>query len=379
MAYPISDNAANWLRTAHSAAAFLRVTNTASIYPGPATEDIPLNAGSVDMDGGALIRSTGTFTLPPDTWDRAQLWPLYGARLQPFYSIGSVDLVQPGELVPFAPMICETASRAQPGADVELSGSDLMRLVEYADLDSDVPAAGWSSRDLLAWLVSPSGLPADANNSFASNPSVGASFVLEQSNGRMKYVRDLADSFTNDIWMTRVGTWLSVPKARPLEVAWRIDAGASGVLLGGSDKLTAERTRNSVVVFSEATDGRPPIWVRAEDSDPNSPTYVNGPFGRRTYRRDSGFLRDASSMLALANALLETGTKLARDSSFDIAPAPQLDPGDLVTVRFPRETDRECQIVTIKHDLGGGAASVSVADSVGVGTLTARRLANAGP
>jgi hypothetical protein len=160
--------------------------------------------------------------------------------------------------------------------------------------------------------------------------------------------------------MDRDGYWSMQAIDRNQAVAWAIDAGDTGVMLTGQDVLSGEKTRNSIVVFSEQSDGTPPIWVSAKDNTPTSPTYVGGPFGERTFRRNSGFLRDIVSMQALANQLLAEKSLLSRQSQFSIPPAPHLDALDVVQVKFPDESGALRQIETITHNLSGGPAKVGI-------------------
>jgi hypothetical protein len=366
MAYPIGATAEHALRTAHTASAHVQVFSSGLSFPGPGFLDIPLQDGDITMDGGSLIRTTASLKVDPSWWQWARLFPLYGSTMLVRYSIGSVDGVTPPVEVVFPPLICETATRETPGADITLTGSDPMRLCEYASFPfsvytSSVLIANATYVDLLTWLLSPTFASANPSNLFYSNPPrVPAGYVLDASQERIQYIRDIASSLGVDVWMDRDGYWSAQPINRLQSVVWAIDAGSDGVMLTGQDILSGEKTRNSIAVFCEQSDGTPPIWVSAKDNDPASPTYVGGPFGERVYRRNSGFLRDIASMQALANQLLAEQSLLSRQSQFSIPPAPHLDPLDIVEVKFPGESGAIRQIETISHNLSGGPAKVGI-------------------
>lgn len=56
--------------------------------------------------------------------------------------------------------------------------------------------------------------------------------------------------------------------------------GPGGILMG-SPSRDREGVWNSIGVSGERADGSTPVFATAEDNNPASPTYVNGPFGRR--------------------------------------------------------------------------------------------------
>jgi hypothetical protein len=294
MAWPIGVDAENWLRTAHTASARVQVFSNGVSFPGPGFLEIPLQDGDITMDGSALIRTTGTLRIAPAWWQWAKLWPLYGSTMFVIYSIGSVDQVSDPVDVYFPPLICETATRETPGADIVVTGSDGMRLCEYASFPysisvADILGAGSTYVDLLEWLLEPSFVSGNPANIVLSHPpQVPLNYVLDASQERIQYIRDIAASLGVDVWMDRDGYWSMQAIDRNQAVAWAIDAGDTGVMLTGQDVLSGEKTRNSIVVFSEQSDGTPPIWVSAKDNTPTSPTYVGGPFGERTFRRNSG-------------------------------------------------------------------------------------------
>lgn len=56
--------------------------------------------------------------------------------------------------------------------------------------------------------------------------------------------------------------------------------GVDGIIVGEPSR-NREDVYNSITVFGERADGSPPVYAVAEDTNPSSPTFVDGPFGRR--------------------------------------------------------------------------------------------------
>lgn len=362
--YAIGTKATDWLRSAHTASAYVEIT-APSTYPYGTYEKLDITDGTIDMDASALVRTTGSFTLSPEIWDRAQLWPWYGVTIKATYIIGAVDMVTPPVLVPFPPLIVEKASRSLPGADVVVEASDPMRLCEYADFPWPMYVASYLGAnklysDFLAWLMTASKRQPDPTNTYGSNPALPGDLILDSSRNRLEYIRDTADTLLDDVWINRAGYWQADLANRQQAVSWSIDASASGVMLSADDELSGEKVRNDVVVGGEQTNGQQPVYARAQDADPNSPTYVSGPFGARMYKRSSGFIRDTAGMNNLALAVLAQQKLLRVQSKVEVTPAPHLDPTDLVLVSLPYDSPRTRQIETISHSLVGGACSIGL-------------------
>lgn len=66
----------------------------------------------------------------------------------------------------------------------------------------------------------------------------------------------------------------------PAEPTFTLADGQGGMIMG-SPSRDRDQVYNSISVSGERADGSTPVFALAEDVDPASPTYVNGPFGRR--------------------------------------------------------------------------------------------------
>jgi hypothetical protein len=135
-----------------------------------------------------------------------------------------------------------------------------------------------------------------------------------------------------------VATVADLPTLTSTSAAWSVDASASGVLLDADRSKDRSKTYNMVVVNSEKADGGalfdPQI---VSDTDPNSPTYVGGPFGQVPYKYSSPLLTNATQALQAGAAKLATLTGLNSQLSLTAVRNHALDALDAIDVQLPRE------------------------------------------
>jgi hypothetical protein len=356
MAYPISADTAAKLRTAHVARPRLEIPNV--------TTSVPILNGSVSLDGTSLVRTTARLTIASDWWDIASQWPAYGRRAQVYYGVGALDTTQTTTEIPFAQMIVESVTRTHPGAEVEVTLSDLMRLCQYRSFDVTYNWPGQTAYSLLLKdLMTPSQQNQNPNSVYGADPTTGGNTVFDAGSERLDAIRNVVDACNSRISMSRGPLYWEVQPKVPFNLSpvWDVNAGQTGVLLGASEEMTAETTRNRVIVFSEPNDGTAPVYAIAEDTDPSSPTRTNGPFGIRVFRRSSGFLKDITAMTALAKSLLADQLGLLRKISVDTTPAPHLDPFDVVYLTLPGQFQELRDIAKVEIDLAGGPTRLELA------------------
>lgn len=117
---------------------------------------------------------------------------------------------------------------------------------------------------------------------------------------------------------------------------------------------------NVVVGRWEPTDGSPPRYAIAEDTDPTSPTFVGGPYGRVTYYFASPLpISQAGANQAVQTILTREryqGTSWRWELPFD----PTIDPDDLLSGAVPIDThlhhEHRLQVLTdaVTINLAGG-------------------------
>jgi hypothetical protein len=140
----------------------------------------------------------------------------------------------------------------------------------------------------------------------------------------------------------------------------------------GGTTMTADRTvsrvgtYNSIVVVSERMDGTAPIRAIARDTDPSSPTYFGGPFGKvsNIVKVQTPLSQGQAEQLALM--LLAASTALAEQWSIDCVPDNTIEPGDTIGIDYRGVTATQV-IDSMTYPLtANGAMRISTRSSVPV-------------
>lgn len=107
--------------------------------------------------------------------------------------------------------------------------------------------------------------------------------------------------------------------------------GEGGTILGEPERLRSD-VYNSITVTGERTDGTAPVYAVAEDTNPVSPTFVSGPFGRKhkTVRLQTPSTQ--GSAMSAAQDYLRTSVALFETWSWTQPPDAALELGDIVSL-----------------------------------------------
>lgn len=106
--------------------------------------------------------------------------------------------------------------------------------------------------------------------------------------------------------------------------------GEGGVVVGASSARSRDGLYNSVTVTGERTDGTTPVWYTARDTNPTSPTRVDGPFGRRNLLRQLQTPTTQEAAAGAARDLLRRATAFTETWEWEISPDAALELGDPV-------------------------------------------------
>lgn len=101
-------------------------------------------------------------------------------------------------------------------------------------------------------------------------------------------------------------------------------------LIAASPSRDREDVFNSITVTAERADGTPPVYAVAEDTNPASPTYVNGPFGRRHKTVPLQTPQTHGSAQTAANAYLRRSVALQETWTWVQPPDASMELGDVV-------------------------------------------------
>jgi hypothetical protein len=322
--YPVSNTFLAAIRQAH--AAYVRV----DVYYGGVlvTSDIEIEDGQVTVHAGQGVRRTLDLTIS-DTglWDT--IAPI-GTELRPYrgvrYPSGTTEAVPLGVF-----RIDQHSVSVAPGGGISVrSAPDRWAMVQRARFET--PEA--SDAGTLATAEAQRLITEATGAGVAASTATSAATV-----GAMVYERDREDIVTKLLTSAAAEAYhdwdgelviADVPLLGQVPV-WTVDAGQSGVLLGGQRSRDRTRTYNVVVVTCNVLDGQtPPAPVVVEDDDPTSPTWVGGPMGRVPYFWSSPVLLDAGQMTAAGQAILRRVKGTNAQLDLEAAVNPALDRGDVV-------------------------------------------------
>lgn len=168
----------------------------------------------------------------------------------------------------------------------------------------------------------------------------GRSDLFEQTVPQLTWESDRAAAI--DEMATTVGAfWYAladgsyvmryVPWTVPGTPVVTLSDGSGGVLVA-SPLRDREDVWNSITASGERADGTTPVYAVAEDTNPLSPTYVNGPFGRRHYQLLLQTPQTQGSAQTAANAYLRRTVGLQETWSWQQPPDASLELGDVVSL-----------------------------------------------
>jgi hypothetical protein len=125
-----------------------------------------------------------------------------------------------------------------------------------------------------------------------------------------------------------------LPSGNPTsaDINWTVTEGESGTLLSIRKDLTQDDTYNHVVCYSQNTEGSPPVWAEAYESNPNHPLNVFGPVGDIPFFYASSHFRTTEQCYAAASALLYKHLGHTEHTHFNNIVNPCITDGDVVHV-----------------------------------------------
>lgn len=252
----------------------------------------------------------------------------------------SVD-IQPGNVIELVPLITSgitsvEVSDSREGMNITVYGSDRSRQVQRNRLlENHVVAAGTNYATAIQDLIA-SKRPGTTFN-FETTTYVTPELVFGASGGGgggdpWKYAQEMAESIGMEVFFDVDGVCVLRKIPDPQTVVATYAEGPESMLLYVNSRMSDEDTRNAILVSGESTSNDAPIRGYAEVSDPNSPFYVGGPFGKVPGFFQSGYVRTQAQADELAAAILKQ--KLGNMESARIISTvnPALEPYDLIRV-----------------------------------------------
>jgi hypothetical protein len=359
---PVSAAFLRTLRGSHTMLARARVVATGQTGVTPVGTEIPIEAGNVQLDANAQVRSTLDLTT-----DGTAAWPTTAAA--PLLALSGKEIfVERG--ISYGTGYSEWVSLGYhridavgqddaPDGPIRITGSDRMATIVEAKLIQPRQfAAGALLGVIVAALVQEvyPGATIEWDDATDVKP-LPAAQIVEQD--RYEFLNDLITSEGKIWYWDHRGILVIKDPPDPAVSVYDVNSGAGGVLVNLSRELSRDGVANAVVATGEAAGDTVPVWAIAWDSNPASPTFFGtgisggavvgaGPFGPVPMFYSSPLLTTAAQALKAAQSLLSQRLGLPYSVDFTAIPNPALEPLDPVQVIYPARS-RSYAAVTETH------------------------------
>ncbi|CUW31794.1 DUF5047 domain-containing protein [Streptomyces reticuli] len=348
--YPVSDRFLARLAESHHVA-----TEVQLLLTDGRVVDLEHTGGSVTVDRSQAIRRTCTVTVAdPSLIPRTPSDQLatYGARLLVSRGVDYGD--GSSELVPLGVFRLDSVDGDVNDGPVTLHGKGLEAVVADDKLTAPYKATGTVVGAVTA-LIQRSIPTADIVSLITDTPIGSRTFDVEAD--PWAGAQEIAAAAGAEVYANADGTFVisTLPDLTTATPVWAVEATEGGVYIAGSRAMSSDGVYNGVLARGENTaDNAPPVSYLATDSDPNSPTYWGGPFGRRPLFYSSSTLTTVNACAAAANLKLAAAKAPNASGDFSSLPNPALEPGDVIRVTHPDGTRELHQVASFSVPLEGG-------------------------
>lgn len=311
-----------------------------------------VTAGGVDFDANAASRSSLNLTIVDDgtlgwapTSPDSPLAP-YGNEIQAFRGIEFQDRIELVSLGIFQ-IQRPSASDSPQGISISLSGPDRsIRFIDAAFEEDGQIASGTEVDAAITSVLQEawSDVPLDLAATSVQLPLLAYS----EGEDRWAFAQGMAMSIGAELYFDRNGTCVMrpIPSAGQGDPVATIAEGEGGALLGAEREWDRGRIYNRVILTGENPNvsGTPPRAV-ATDNNPLSPTYYDGPFGKKPKFYSNQFISTTAQAQDAANGLLARVIGAPDTISFSGLVDPGRDPSDVIRITRERLGINEDHII----------------------------------
>ena len=318
---------------------------------------VPHTGGSVPVDRGSAIRRTCTVTsadtslIPTSPADELAV---YGAQLRISRGIDYRD-GSPPELVPLGQFRLDEVSGDPLLGPVTLTGQGIECIIQDDKFTVPYRATG-TVVGAITTLVLRSIPTAQILPLIADTPIGPRTWDVEAD--PWAAVQEIAAAAGAECYTNADGTFViaTLPDINTTAPVWSVAAGEGGVYIKGTRGMSSAGVFNGVLARGEGTEtGAVGVGYLATDDDPGSPTYWDGPYGRRPMFYSSSTLITLAAAQAAAYLKLAAARAPNATGDFSAVPNPALEPGDVLRVVHPDGLKElhQVQSFTVPLEVGG--------------------------
>lgn len=321
------------------------VVTRAEIWQGGLfVRDLEILSGKVSVDGGAAIRRRCEVTLADPAGDLtpsdvSDLLGPFGSEVRLFRGVRLVEGDPTSdELAPLGVfrLTNTRVSDSDQGLVIRLAGHDRARRIQRARwIDPYLIPGGVNYAQAIQDLVADRA-PGVAFN-FVSSSRTAPPIILglDRDNDPWKDAQDMASALGCELFFDAAGVCVlrPIPDPNTSALSATYAEGAEATLLGVERELDAEQTYNGAIVTGEGSNVQVPVRSERWDTDPDSPTYHLGDFGKVPYFLTSSLITTQAQADAVASAILRRILGVTERIRFDAIVNPAHDAGDVVKIK----------------------------------------------
>jgi hypothetical protein len=347
------------LRQSHTMQVRARIVTAYTEGVPPNEGFLSIEDGSVTLDATAQIRGTLDLTVDGNGWNPKPGNPIttYGNEI---YVERGVE-IRPGD-VEWVPLgyyrIYDADQDNAPDGPLTITGQDRMSgVIDFQLLNPRQFTATQTVSAVFFDLVHE--VYPDATISFddvdVATAELGRSLICDQD--RYSFLNGLARSYGKVMYFDADGRLQIKSAPDPTVPVWDVNAGEDGVLVTASRSLSRQGVYNAVVADGTAADNSTPVRRVAIDSNPSSPTYFFGHYGKVPYFLSSDAIIGIGQAGQAAYAQLQRLLGAPYDVNFQAVPNSALEPLDPIRVTYDTDHGREVHTLQqVVHPLSEATA-----------------------
>ncbi|HEX4395437.1 MAG TPA: phage tail protein [Mycobacterium sp.] len=182
-------------------------------------------------------------------------------------------------------------------------------------------------------------LPSQKDFSLSSTTRVLPDVVvygMNQGGDPWQDIIELAAAIGFEAYFDPSGVFVFRPVPDPTtgDPVWVFDEDSNPLVSEASRELSDDQTFNHIVVIGQSTSSSNAVNAEAFDDNPNSPTYILGPYGSVSERLTFSLITTADQAQDAANAILKNSVGASDQVTITCVPHPALEPGDIVKINI---------------------------------------------
>jgi hypothetical protein len=302
---------------------------------GSQFEPILLSGGQVTIDATAQVRRSAQIYCDPNLWPRSPF-----DLLAPFGSYGYIDYgigLPDGTTlwVPLGKYFLDQNQRQRPvnsNTYLTVTLSDqTSRIIEDRATSPIQTLSGATCASEIARIIQltdPSIYVYDSTGDTTVAPQI----VISQDKWQ-DGIQVLADAIGSEVFTLQDGSGFIIRKTPTILDApvWTVECNTpNSSVITTSETVDRANVYNQFVVSGILSDGTVSVTAIVQDTDPNSPTYIGGSFGKRTRYYSSALITTSAQCIATGTSFLNQVKGYAVNPVLQVLTNPALDAGDCI-------------------------------------------------